>query len=80
MTTVIKLKCFDLLIRQVCKYFELKSKNPRFSLSPCILILLFLHLLLLSLFHFKSQVIFPRRLLDCHQLSSTAADLEPDTR
>lgn len=58
------------------QYLKLKSKILSFILCSCRASVLFSF----SASFFKLQVKFPRSLLECHQLSSMAADLEPDTR
>lgn len=62
--------------RELHQYLRLKSKILNSTLCSCRVSVLFSF----SASFFKLQVKFPRSLLECHQLSSTAADLEPDTR
>lgn len=62
--------------RELHQYLKLKSKILSFLLCSCRVSVLFSF----SATFFKLQVKFPRSPLECHQLSSMAANLEPDTR
>lgn len=65
------------MLLSIASISQIKVQNPLFY-SMLLQSLIFFFSVSAS--HFKSQVKFPCSPPECHQLSSMAADLEPDTR